>query len=79
MFDYLSKFYYGEALTLFEEDPLLELPKDLRATLEEAADQLPPDFLPKLRSALRGLECGAFRTGAQLGSQLMLELMGITA
>ena len=29
MFEYLNKFYFNETLNLFEEDPLLELPKDI--------------------------------------------------
>ena len=79
MFEYLNKFYFNETLNLFEEDPLLELPKDILTALDGASEPLPKDFLPKLRAALRGLECGAFRTGSQFGSQLTLELMGISA
>ena len=79
MFEYLNKFYFDEALNFFEEDPLLELPKDIVTALDGAAEHLPKDFLPNLRAALRGLECGAFRTGSQFGSQLTLELMGISA
>ena len=77
MFEYLNKFYFNEALNLFEEDPLLELPKDILTALDGASEHLPKDFLPKLRAALRRLECDAFRTGSQFGSQLTLELMGI--
>ena len=77
MFEYLNKFYFNEALSLFEEDPLPELPKDILTALDGASEHLPKDFLPKLRAALRGLECDAFRTGSQFGSQLTLELMGI--
>ena len=72
MFEYLNKFYFNETLNLFEEDPLLELPKDILTALDG-------DFLPKLRAALRGLECDAFRRGSQFGGQLMLELMEISA
>ena len=79
MFEYLNKFYFNETLNLFEEDPLLELPKDIVTALDGASDHLPKDFLPNLRAALRGLECNAFRTGSQFGSQLTLELMGISA
>ena len=77
MFEYLNKFYFDESLNLFEEDPLLELPKEILTALDGAAEHLPKKFLPKLRAALRGLESDAFRTGSQFGSQLTLELMGI--
>ena len=77
MFDYLSKFYCDEPLGFFEDDPLRELPRDIRAALEGAADSLPGDFLPKLRGALRRMESNAFRTGTRFGGQLMLELMEI--
>ena len=79
MFEYLNKIYFDEALNLFEEDPLLELPQDILTALDEASEHLPKDFLSKLRAALRGLECDAFRTGSQFGGQLMLELMEISA
>ena len=79
MFEYLNKFYFNETLDFFEEDPLLELPKDIVTALDGASKHLPKDFLPKLRAALRGLECDAFRRGSQFGGQLMLELMEISA
>ena len=63
MFEYLNKFYFNETLNLFEEDPLLELPKEILTALDGAAEHLPKDFLPNLQAALRGLECGAFQTG----------------
>ena len=77
MFEYLNKFYFNETLNLFEEDPLLELPKEILTAVDGASEHLPKDFLPKLRAALRGLECDAFRRGSQFGGQLMLELMEI--
>lgn len=79
MFEYLNKIYFNEALNLFEKDPLLELPKDILAALDGASGHLPKDFLPKLRAALRGLECDAFRTGSRFGGQLMLELMELVS
>ena len=63
MFEYLNKFYFNETLNLFEEDPLLELPKDILAALDGASEHLPKDFLPKLRAAC-GLECDAASAGA---------------
>ena len=72
MFEYLNKFYFNDTLNLFEEDPLLELPKDILTALDGASEHLPKDCLPKLWAALRWLECDAFRRGSQFGGQLML-------
>ena len=41
MFEYLNKFYFNETLNLFEEDPLLELPKDILTALDGASEHLP--------------------------------------
>ena len=79
MFEYLNKFYFNETLNLFEEDPLLELPKDILTALDGASEHLPKDFLPKLRAGPRGLGGGAFRRGSQGGGQVVLELMEISA
>ena len=80
MYDHLAALYYGETLYTHAPGPLENPSGTLCRQLEQVRLAMGEEFAGALRSTLKlsfsHWRCRAFTDGAQLGGQLMLNLIG---